>query len=85
MALTSWSFSEVGRGRSTIGWNGVSLSSSAPLMAEELMPGLKVAEKKVTSSSRLVVGCMRVSVGVADDICFLSDQPFWITSAPKLV
>ena len=54
LALTSLSWMDVGLGLRTIGEKGVSLSSSAFLMVAELTPGLKMVEKNVTSSSRVL-------------------------------
>ena len=60
LALTTLFWIDVGLGLRTIGEKGVSLSSKALLMEEELTPGVKMAEKNVTSSSkvRFSAGCI---------------------------
>ena len=59
LALTNLSWIDVGLGLRTIGQKGVSLSSRALLIDEELTPGVKIDSKRVTSASRVLLsgGC----------------------------
>ena len=53
LALTSLFCRDVGLGLRTIGEKGVSLSSSAVLILDDLTPGVKIDEKSVTSCCRV--------------------------------